>query len=60
MTQIETINTLFFQYLPSRDWHHGFFFGGILAFEVIGHLLKCNPLDTFMLVDVVDNSTRQF
>jgi hypothetical protein len=44
------------QYLACGGGHHGVRRWGVLALEVVAHLLHGDPFDTFMFVDVLDDS----
>lgn len=51
----KSIVLLFLQHGSHWGRHHSTCFGSVLALEVVRHLLKCHPFDTFVLVDVVDD-----
>lgn len=48
--------SLFLQNFTCRCRHHSTIFRGILALEIIRHLFKSDPFDSFMLVDVINDS----
>ena len=52
------VYVLFLQHSPFLGWHHSSCFGSVLAFEVICHLLKCDPFYSFMLVNMIDDPMR--
>jgi hypothetical protein len=43
------------QHLSSSRWHDSSCFRGILALEIIRHLLKRNPFHTLMLIDMIND-----
>jgi len=58
--KINCLMKLFLQHRTNRRGHHCTFLRCILALEIINHLLESNPLHTFMLVDVVDDSSISY